>query len=560
MAGTAANATNSASAWLIAMPGGPALAPLELKAGTGALTIGRHENCPLRLPADADQVSRHHARFTFHNHHWRISDLRSTWGTFLNGVKLPPLRETPLGEGDLLRIAPWTFSFSTRGVPARGLHAVDDTASMTMVRSHGHDAQPQELQDDLLKLLLESASALHEAADEKALADCLIDVAARGTGLPNISVLRALDCGGRIEVIASRSFSARQDNAAPPGFSQSLLTVASGGALAELSAATGGDVSQSLIQMNVDAALCAPLMLGSTVSAYLYLDSRGASPVLRTLRPNAAGFCLALAKIAGLALANLKRQEMERRSAGIEFELQAAMAAQRWILPLGQTRAGRFVCSGKSRPGQYVGGDFFDTMVLPGNRLFVALGDVSGHGVGASILMTACQGFLHAAVSQQGDLSLAIGELNKFVYPRRPDTRFVTLWAALLDGESMTVQYVNAGHGYALLTGDGQSAIPLADGDCFPIGIAGDALYPVCVHPLPAHGRVLVISDGLVEQPSADSHVSHAHKQFGLDGVQSALAAAPKDGDAVAHLFQSVFDFGGTDQLSDDATAVLVSW
>ena len=120
--------------------------------------------------------------------------LNSRWGTFLNGVKIPPNREMPLSDGDLLRIVPWTFSFSTHGMPNRGLRSVDDAdTAATMVRSVAPDQALEALEDDLLNLLLESASAIHGADDEKSLATMLMDMACRGTGLPNAAVIRALD-------------------------------------------------------------------------------------------------------------------------------------------------------------------------------------------------------------------------------------------------------------------------------------------------------------------------------------------------------------------------------
>jgi phosphoserine phosphatase RsbU/P len=264
--------------------------------------------------------------------------------------------------------------------------------------------------------------------------------------------------------------------------------------------------------------------------------------------------------MAGLALANLKRLDIERRSASIEAELKAAMAAQRWILPREKIQAGSFVCAGTSRPGEYVGGDFFDAIVLPDGRMAVALGDVSGHGIAASVLMTASQGFFHAAISQHGDLARAVKDLNAFVHPRRPESKFVTLWVGLFDPKNLTVSYVDAGHGYALLADTDHSFQTMAEGDAMPIGIMPDSVYTVVTKPLPAHGRALIISDGLVEQTQGEAAPGKPREQFQLSRVQSALAAVNNDEDAVAHLFDSVYQFAGTQNLSDDATAVLVKW
>src|SRR4051794_20361302 len=91
---------------------GPPISPITLAprpsggTGSGGLTLGRHDQCDLCLPADAEKVSRHHARFSFDSGRWKLADLNSRWGTFLNGVKIEPGPEVPLSEGDLLRITP----------------------------------------------------------------------------------------------------------------------------------------------------------------------------------------------------------------------------------------------------------------------------------------------------------------------------------------------------------------------------------------------------------------------------------------------------------------------
>src|ERR1039458_6578378 len=99
----------SPSAWLVPLAG-PPLEAMEIK--LPSVTLGRQPDCELPFPENAEQISRRHARITHTPGGWRLSDLKSRWGTFLNGVKLPPMQDFPLHEGDLVRITPWTFSFN----------------------------------------------------------------------------------------------------------------------------------------------------------------------------------------------------------------------------------------------------------------------------------------------------------------------------------------------------------------------------------------------------------------------------------------------------------------
>jgi serine phosphatase RsbU (regulator of sigma subunit) len=204
-----------------------------------------------------------------------------------------------------------------------------------------------------------------------------------------------------------------------------------------------------------------------------------------------------------------------------------------------------------------VGGDFFDVIPLGDGRVAVALGDVTGHGIAASVLMTAAQGFLHAALRCSDSVAAAVTDLNRFIYPRRPASSFLTLWVGLFDATAGTVTYVNAGHGYALLQAPGGDITMLDGGEDFPIGFDEDVPYGQTVAPLPAGGRALVISDGLVEQ--FDPGRIEPHKQFGLEGVQAVLAKHAT-AEAVGALFDAVFNHADSDTLQDDATAVMVTW
>lgn len=536
---------------------GPVIDAMELKPKEDGVTLGRSDTCELILPPQyAEKVSRTHARFNFDGTQWRIADLNSRWGTFVNGVKLPPTGEIPLSEGDLIRVTPWTFSLS-RNARRKGMQTTDD-AGQTMVRAVSVDAA-RGMRDDMLALLLESAAAIHSAETEQQLAETVMDAAARGTGLSNAALLRPIDATGRIEIISSRL--GGKDGNEPVTFSRSLINTASTGQVAEISGFGSMDnISHSIVQMQITAALCVPLMLGGSPAAYLYLDSRGT--LAQGLRANASAFCVTLGRMASLALANLKRVDMERRTAKIEAELHAAALAQKWILPARDNQCGLFHALGESRPGQYVGGDFFDIIRLADDKLAIAVGDVSGKGIAASVLMTATQGFLHAALQQHGDPARAVTSVNQFVNPRRPENKFVTAWVGVFDLAKRQLSYVDAGHSYATLMSSDGSFTPLDEGGGLPIGVMEDSEYASTVVSLPESGRVMVVSDGIVEQPglNASGHGGTKRVQFEMDGVRMSLSTPVADADPVAALFSAVFTHAGGEQLADDATAVLVSW
>jgi serine phosphatase RsbU (regulator of sigma subunit) len=544
------------AAWLVPIAG-PGMEPIELSSKSGGITLGRHDQCDVCLPADAEKVSRMHARFVFDGSRWHVSDLGSRWGTYVNGIKLTPNTDVPLNDGDLIRITPWTFTLAPTA-KRHGLRMDDDTGQ-TIVRSVNPDTV-RPLAESMLALLLESAAAIHSAGDEKQLAELVMDAAVRGTGLSNAAMLRPLDAAGHVEIIASKlSSSALAAQGGRVSFSRSLIAAASQGMVAEVGGpGMIGDISQSIVQLKINAAICVPLMLGQTVAAYLYLDSRGSLP--QALRPNASAFCVALGRMASLALANLKRIDMEKRSEMIRMELAAAATAQKWIMPKRENHHGRFICIGESRAGQYVGGDFFDVIPLTDTRVAVAVGDVSGKGISASVLMTATQGFLHGALKEHGEPAHAVSDANRFVNPRRPENRFVTMWVGVFDSATGTLSYVDAGHSYAMIKRKDGTFEQLDKGGGPPIGVDPDFQYQAETMKIETGDEVMIVSDGIVEQ-FGTLHAAEGprREQFEMSGLQKAMSA-PSGADPVADLFNAVVTHAGTTQLSDDATAVLVRW
>jgi sigma-B regulation protein RsbU (phosphoserine phosphatase) len=326
--------------------------------------------------------------------------------------------------------------------------------------------------------------------------------------------------------------------------------------VAELSGGSGVAASESIVQMNISSALCVPLMLGSSIAAYLYLDSRHRGEA--TLPAGASEFCMALGRMASLALANLKRQEIERRHALIEAELCAGAEAQKWILPPRTGQFGPLSYTGESRPGTYMAGDFFDVIPLDDGRLAVALGDVAGKGAAASVLMTAAQGFLHAALRQHGDPGRAASDLNRFIQPRCPHHKFITLWLGVFDVKQMKLNYVDAGHGWALLCPAGQESEQLNSGGGLPVGVMEDSEYQAQEIALPPSSSALIVSDGMIEQFGLPDDAGTRH-QFELSGVQRLAQSVPPQ-EFVDSLFTAIYAHAASTTLSDDATAVVIRW
>ncbi|MGD9691889.1 MAG: SpoIIE family protein phosphatase [Phycisphaerales bacterium] len=533
----------------------------------GPMTIGRRATHDLSLPED-DHVSRDHAVLEYHADDrkgveggvWSIRDSSSRHGTWVNGVRITPGRACPIHPGDSVVLAPWAFEVVDRATvrqeAAQTYALIDDSAMGTIVRRIGPDAaRPAER----LGLLLDCAEAIQAASSERELAEAILDAAVMGASFANAAVLKSRDLSGQIGVIASRgdAFRGVGEGGSLP-VSRTLVEEASLGSPALLMASGTIDVdAMSVAQLGIDEALCVPLMIGPSIGAYLYLDNRAGErrSDTRGVEREATAFAVGLGRLASLAFANLRRMELERRQATHDAEMAAAEEAQRWILPPRTGEFGGVSYEGICRPGRGIGGDFFDIIPLGEGRIGVALGDVTGKGVAASVLMTAAQGFLHSQLTEHGDPARAVAELNGFVARRQPMQRFLTLWVGVVDVRKGEIRYVDAGHGYALLRGEDGQVSRLDEGDALPVGVAPDTdTRTATIVRIRRGDGLLVVSDGVVEQPSRSDG---RRDLFGMERVTDWLRQAA-GGLALDGLLQDVEMHGGTTNLADDATAVIL--
>ncbi len=577
---TSVNLPESAVAELtLATVTGPTPISLPLSP-PGPITIGRASEHTLEL--NDTHVSRHHATFTFsegevsrNSTGWLLCDAGSRHGTWLNGVRVVAGRQVPLRVGDLVLISPWTFRVNGPAAESPAPMSMATLADMPHTTVAQMDTRSAALlAQERLALLLDCASAIHSAADEAALSKILIDVAVSGTGFANAAMLRPISAATvsgpaaaigaeRVEVIAHRGSILGAD--AAPTLSRSLVRqAASGVPVRLLSRDQEALPTHSIVELGIEEALCVPLVMEGTIAGILYLDNRGGERTTRRVSGDAGAFAIGLARMGALALANLNRLDVERRHARMEAELNAAGKMQSMLMPRREGRHGPFSYTGASRPGRYVGGDFFDVVPLGDGRIAVAVGDVAGKGVVASVLITTTYGFLHAALLQHGDPGRAVTDLNRFLEPRCPDDKFLTLWLGVFDANTNTLHSVDAGHGHAFSIAEDGALEPLSKTTCYPVGVMPENVYQAETRTLPTGGRAIVLSDGLLEERGPDSSSGDPSEalppQFEVAGVQSCMSKLQPGEDEVAALFAAVENHAGRTALADDATAVLLRW
>tara|TARA_Y100000589_G_scaffold158243_1_gene150663 strand:+ start:3025 stop:4614 length:1590 start_codon:yes stop_codon:yes gene_type:complete len=522
---------------------GPDLPVLEV--GEAGATIGRSSDCEILLPAPT--VSRQHAQITHAGDHWQIKDLGGTNGTFLNTIKLEGGQPSVLAESDRLQVGPWILQVGTMEATTVSLPTEKDEEKLEQRVQKIDPSEVAALARHRLSLFIECAGRINQAVDESEQADAILGSALEGTGFGRAALLRSLSEGEQVEVLHFRNRSAGADRF--DTFSRSLIRAAAGGDMVSLLSDAQPDYGQSIADLNIHSAMCCPIMVDDMVDSILYLDARGSEA---TVQSDAAGFCQALVRIAGLAIASMRRRELLERQQRLVNDLAAAREAQQFIVPSIGGHIGAYDYSVLFRPGRYASGDLFDVFELQCGRVAVCLGDVSGKGIGAAILMAASQSYLHGAMHRFGDPGEAVSALNSYISDRSPINRFISLWVGVFDPADGTVTYVDAGHGHWVHCH--------ADGTCSsperathqPIGIEGTARFTTHQLVCGPGERVLIMTDGVVEQPAPDG------EQYGMDRVHRLLSTLRTPEEDVRELVEAVQAFARTDELADDTTVASI--
>ena len=138
-------------------------------------------------------------------------------------------------------------------------------------------------------------------------------------------------------------------------------------------------------------------------------------------------------------------REMAQRER-LNRELEIAREVQEHLFPQALPPVAGLEYCGQCRPAREVGGDYYDFLELPNGRLGIAIGDVSGKGVGAALMMASLEASLRALASVVDDPAELMERVNRMVCQASASNRYATLFYAQYDPASRRLTYVNAGH------------------------------------------------------------------------------------------------------------------
>lgn len=230
-------------------------------------------------------------------------------------------------------------------------------------------------------------------------------------------------------------------------------------------------------------------------------------------------------------------------------ELELSRLIQTEMLPRAGLRLGAAEIKGISIPAREVGGDFFNYFVLADGRLALLVGDVSGKGVSAALLMANVQATLRARLPLETALATLAAGLDREIDETTPRGVFLTLFMGILDGNGRTLRYVNAGHNPQFVVRSTGEIVALSSTG-LPIALFPGHGYREASVDLDGGDLLFFYTDGLVEAEN------DAGEMFGAERLQSVLRTVATQGvAAVLHQVEAtVRAFRGRTEPLDDAT------
>ena len=243
----------------------------------------------------------------------------------------------------------------------------------------------------------------------------------------------------------------------------------------------------------------------------------------------------------------------------LDRDLEIARDIQRILLPSEAPVFDGYGFSALSIAARHVSGDYFDYIPLDPNRLGVAIADVSGKGIPASLITAMCRGVLRREASESPLPSDVLRRVNRQLYPDIKEDMFISMAYLILDSSSGRVEMARAGHDAPLLYRAATGQVEKLSPKGMALGIdSGEVFNRVCTDlsfEMETGDCILLYTDGATES------LNHQGLEYGVERLIEALQSAAPQGAAqvVNYVAEEVRNFTGTDLKHDDITLIAIS-
>jgi phosphoserine phosphatase RsbU/P len=512
----------------------------------GTTVIGRDKTCDVRVAGV--EVSRRHAQIVQAGDEFFVEDMGSANGTQVNGERI--LKRTRLRANDRIEVPGLIVRFHDDRAPA----VVDDFASAPEPLSHRScvtsafdlraGLRVEVAPEAKLRAVLEISRNLSGTLNLESVLPKILESLFTVFPQAERGIVLLLDpVTGQLRSRASRRRRESSDETLP--LSHTIVNQAMTTGQAILSADAGHDErfdwSESVKSLQLRTVMCVPMLSQQgTPLGVIQIDGQDPKKMFGAEDLDVL-LCASTQAARAVELAQL--HEARR-------DLEAATEIQKSFLPRERPDLPGLRFFDHYSPAQQIGGDYYDYIPLPGNRLAVAVGDVAGKGVPAALLMAQLSAFTRFSFAGEPHVGKALSQLNALLSRNASGDRFVTFVAAVIDLGSFTATLVNAGHP-PLLRCRG-SGVEELGGD-----IAGVPLtvfnmpYEELVVPLEPGDTLLLYSDGVTEARNPRNEV------YGLARLTALMGKCSQDVETLgAAIVADVRRFADSRPPSDDLTLV----
>jgi phosphoserine phosphatase RsbU/P len=545
---------------ILGTEGGSSTVPLK----QDALSLGRAPDNDLAYPNDP-WLSRYHLRFEKTPEGWIVRDLNSRNGTIFDGESLKNSRAIVPGN----RIYAGHLTLEVRDSADSSRHKIISFIAPPNESTERRSTMVTSLNEVLGKTIvgtgrvkeskdstLNTSRVVHaliragrELAGHRPLSELfqvILDLSLSAVDAMR-GVILTLEKDGELELHASKG----------EGFSISTAVVdrvlrAKESLMvsdAQLDAALREQ--QSIVAQRVHSFMAAPLQTGERVIGLIYVDTGDhISPFAQA----DLDLLTVMANVAAIRIEHARLNLIEQAEKVMEVELAQASEIQRGLLPLVTPDVPGYELAGFNLACRTVGGDYYDFIPYSDGRLAVLVGDVSGKGLAASLMMSSLQARVHMLAESNPEPAPAVSILNRTLAARCPLGKFITFFYAVVNPATGKISYANAGHNYPhVIRANGTSELLLGNG--MVLGILAGSQYDAYETELKVGDTLVLFSDGVTEARPLESS-----EEFGDDRLAQFLLERRQlpTTEVISQLVDYVREWSGQYGFADDFTMLLI--
>jgi phosphoserine phosphatase RsbU/P len=464
------------------------------------LAVGRSSAAELCFPEDAG-LSRQHFAFESQGEDWTVQDLGSKNGTFVNNIPLKA--RLILKPGDRITAGHVVVVFSPDSDSLNaGLVVFDGNESSSPTTSTVVTSLEGALSNQTLAIerggpkasapmqaLIRAGQELTANRPLAELFPLILDLAIQAVNAQR-GVLMLLE-GETLMARAHKGEGFRISTAVRDRVIDEKTSILVRDA--QLDDAFKGRMS--IVEQKVHTMMAVPLQTRERIIGLIYLDSPF---ILREFTKDDLNLLTVMANVAAIKIENARLAEVEETERIMKRDLTQAAEIQQGVLPGEAPIVAGADLAGYNIASRTVGGDYYDFFPYPDGRVALALGDVSGKGMPASLLMMALHARVQVLAEDPGDLGALMVRLNKATCVKCPTNRFITFFFSVFEPATGELRFANAGHNPPILVRANGEAT-MGEGGGPVLGILAIASYTEARVHLEKGDMIVLYSDGVTE-------------------------------------------------------------